>query len=97
MLLSTQTDLVFRVLGQKDGIDVFARAGYDALDFSMFPMTDPNNILNTCDINEYTKELRQMAADAGLRFNQAHAPFPSWRGNDPVYSENIFKAVQHFL
>ena len=37
MLLSTQTDVVFRTLGEKDGIDVLARAGYDAIDFSMFP------------------------------------------------------------
>lgn len=94
MLLSTQTSHIFHVMGEKDGIDTFARAGYDALDFSMFPMTDFNNVLNTCDINEYSKNLRKLAEDAGLCFNQAHAPFPSWRGNDPEYSANIAKSIE---
>ena len=57
MLLSTQTDVVFRTLGEKDGIDVLARAGYDAIDFSMFPMSHDACPLNTCDIELYAKNL----------------------------------------
>ena len=84
MLLSTQTDVVFRTLGEKDGIDVLARAGYDAIDFSMFPMSHDACPLNTCDIELYAKNLRKMAEDAGLVFNQAHAPFPGWRVGDDI-------------
>lgn len=89
MLLSTQTDVVFRRMSEKDGIDIFARAGFDAIDFSMFPMSDDNSPLNSVDVNEYAKNLRKMAEDAGLRFNQAHAPFPGWRVGDDAYNEKL--------
>ena len=89
MLLSTQTDVVFRTLGEKDGIDVLARAGYDAIDFSMFPMSHDACPLNTCDIELYAKNLRKMAEDAGLVFNQAHAPFPGWRVGDDAYNAKM--------
>ena len=98
MLLSTQTDVVFRTLGEKDGIDVLARAGYDAIDFSMFPMSHDACPLNTCDIELYAKNLRKMASDAGLVFNQAHAPFPGWRVGDDAYNakmpERVVRAVK---
>ena len=98
MLLSTQTDVVFRTLGEKDGIDVLARAGYDAIDFSMFPMSHDACPLNTCDIDLYAKNLRKMASDAGLVFNQAHAPFPGWRVGDDAYNakmpERVVRAVK---
>ncbi len=98
MLLSTQTDIVFHTLGEKDGIDVLARAGYDAIDFSMFPMSHDACPLNTCDIELYAKNLRKMAEDAGLVFNQAHAPFPGWRVGDDAYNakmpERVVRAVK---
>ena len=98
MLLSTQTDVVFRTLGEKDGIDVLARAGYDAIDFSMFPMSHDACPLNTCDIELYAKNLRKMEEDAGLVFNQAHAPFPGWRVGDDAYNakmpERVVRAVK---
>lgn len=93
MLLSTQTDVVFRTLGEAEGVEVFARAGYDAIDFSMFPMTNPNCPWNTCDPQNFAKTLRKQAEDAGVRFNQAHAPFPSWKFGDDAYNRFIVEAV----
>ena len=93
MLLSTQTDVVFRTLGEAEGVEIFARAGYDAIDFSMFPMTNPNCLWNTCDLQDFAKTLRKQAEDAGIRFNQAHAPFPGWKFGDDAYNTFIVKAV----
>lgn len=89
MLLSTQTDAVFGKVGEKEGIDIFARAGYDAIDLSLFAMSNDASPLNSVDINEYAKNLRKMAEDAGLCFNQAHAPFPGWRVGDDAYNEKL--------
>ena len=79
MLLSTQTDNLFHRFGPDGGIPIFAEAGFDAIDYSMFQMTADDCPLNTVDPEKYGLELRKKAEAAGLRFNQAHAPFPCWR------------------
>lgn len=89
MLLSTQTAGVFSACGEDEGIKVLAAAGYDAIDYSMFQMTSDNCPLNDCDPVEFAAKLRAKAEAAGLIFNQAHAPFPSWNGKDTAYSEKI--------
>lgn len=93
MLLSTQTDVVFRTFGEAEGIEVLARAGYDAIDYSMFAMTREDCPLNTCDISAHAGNLRRKAEDAGLRFNQAHAPFPSWLFGNDEYNGYIIDRV----
>lgn len=97
MLLSTQTDVVFRTYGEAEGVEIFARAGYDAIDFSMFQMTNDNCSLNTCDPNDYAKHLRKQAEDAGIRFNQAHAPFPSWKFGDDSFNTKIVERVSRSI
>lgn len=89
MLLSTQTDNVFAKCGIDEGLKVFAKAGYDALDYSMFGMTGDDHFLNNCDVEAFAKELRGKAEAVGLRFNQAHAPFPCWRNGDEAYNTKM--------
>ena len=89
MLLSTQTDNLFRRFSPDEAIGILAAAGFDAIDYSMFAMTDDNCPLNTCDPEKYGMELRKKAEAAGLRFNQAHAPFPCWRSGDAAYNEKM--------
>ena len=86
MILSTQTDNIFRRFGEDEGIKIFARAGYDAIDLSMFQMTHDDCPLNTIDPDKYGSELKKKAESAGIVFNQAHAPFPCWRSDDKDYS-----------
>ena len=38
MLLSTQTDRVFGICGEDKGLKIFADAGYEAIDMSLFDM-----------------------------------------------------------
>ena len=87
MLLATQTHRVFDVLGVDDGLKLFKRAGYEALDYSMFGMTNDANFLNTCDFEAYARELREKAEALGLKWNQAHAPFPGLKYSDDAYNE----------
>ncbi len=89
MLLSTQTDNLFRRFGPDEGIRLFAEAGYDAIDYSMFEMTSDDCPLNTTDPEKFGLELRRKAEAAGLRFNQAHAPFPCWRNGDEAYNAKM--------
>ena len=89
MLLSTQTDNVFAKCGIDEGLKIFAAAGYDALDYSMFGMTNDDHFLNNCDVEAFAKELRGKAEALGLVFNQAHAPFPCWRNGDEAYNAKM--------
>ena len=95
MLLSTQTDRVFNILGVDDGLKLFKRAGYEALDYSMFGMTGDGHFLNNCDFEAYARELREKAEALGLKWNQAHAPFPCWRAGDDAYNEKIAPRVEN--
>lgn len=95
MLLSTQTDVTFAKCGDDKGLKILSSAGYDAIDFSMFGMCHDDNFLNNTDFIQYAKELRKKAEDVGLRFNQAHAPFPVMRYNDEAYNERIFPRVEN--
>lgn len=98
MILSTQTDVVFRVFGEEEGIGVFANAGFDAIDYSMFSMSADDCPLNTGDVVAHAKNLRNIAEANGIRFNQAHAPFPCWRPNDDAYNakmpDRVKRAIQ---
>ncbi len=97
MLLSTQTDGVFKKCGIDKGIKIFADAGYDALDFSMFDMEYDDCALNTSDFIAFAKELRNKVEASGLVFNQAHAPFPSWRKGDENYNKKIITYIKNSI
>ena len=89
MVLSTQTDNLFHRFGADRAIPIFAEAGFDAIDYSMFAMTGDDCPLNTVDPEKYGNELRKKAEAAGLFFNQAHAPFPGWRAGDEAYNAKM--------
>ena len=97
MLLSTQTDVMFHRFGPEKGIRIFAEAGFDAIDFSMFDMINDSCPLNTGDIaaiEKIAEGLRKCAAENGIRFNQAHAPFPSWQFGKDEYNTKIKERIQ---
>ena len=75
MLLSTQSVAAVEAFGYEKAVDIFAAAGFDAIDFSMFTM--PEEYFGKENRAEFTKRLRARAKDAGVCFNQAHAPYPS--------------------
>ena len=81
MLLSTQTSLMTARLGYEEGVLALKRAGYDALDFSLFSMTRNDSPYFTEGWREYVEAQRRFADANGIVFNQSHAPF-SFRWDD---------------
>ncbi len=93
MTLSTQTDFLARVYGDAEAIRMLAKAGFDAYDFSFFPMFDnPEYAMNKPDFRDYAKSLRAVADEAEIPCNQAHAPFASSTG-DEADDERRFQAI----
>ena len=88
MLLSTQTSLMTARLGYEEGVLALKRAGYDALDFSLFSMTRNDSPYVTEGWREYVEAQRRFADANGIVFNQSHAPF-SFRWDDATVREEI--------
>lgn len=97
MLLSTQTEALGPMFGEPQAIRMLAQAGFDAFDLSLFSMfSDPNYPMNRPDYREYAASLRDVAQEAGIVCNQAHAPFASSVG-DPEQDEARFQTIARSL
>jgi len=93
VVLSTQTSGGSKKIGDEKTVMLLAKAGFDAIDYSMFRMDDDDNILNTPEYESYAGELRHIAKEHGVFFNQAHAPFPSYRVGDEEYNKKILPKI----
>lgn len=88
MKLSTQTDALIKNFTPEEAVDMLADAGFDAIDLSMFEDESTAFIYNDSYM-ERILSLRKRAENRGLCFNQAHAPFPSYRVDDDEYNIKI--------
>lgn len=84
MNLVTQTDCIMNTINDDAAIRILAQAGFDAIDWSFHGMTD----VDSCvwwhdDWKEYAQHLKDMAAECSITFRQAHAPFPTSKGEEP--------------
>ena len=87
MKTSTEIWSSASIVGEQKAIELIAKAGFDAWDFSMFEMAridwrtykivDKAHPLNQADYVKFAKELRKIGEDNGIHCNQSHAPFPS--------------------
>lgn len=87
MKISTQTDVAARYLGDEKAVELIAKCGFDAWDFSMFTMCDydwdkgclrPNSHpLAGNECLAFARRLKQVGLDNGIVCNQSHAPFPA--------------------
>ncbi len=90
MKISTQTDVLANRLGDHRAVEIIARSGFDAVDYSMFFLNkNTDHPLKAADYEKYLLSLRKTAEDNGVCFNQAHAPFPSFRAGDDEYNRTI--------
>ena len=86
MKISTEINSIAKHVGPQKAIELAAKAGFDAWDFSMFDMCKmDNDIGRVTDRNpryfgneyiNYAKELRHIGEENGIKCNQSHAPFP---------------------
>lgn len=86
MKISTEIGSIARHVGMEKAVELCAKAGFDAWDFSMFtmchidwgtwqPVHDPNE-LNSIHYLKFARQLKKIASDNGIVCNQSHAPFP---------------------
>ena len=87
MKISTEINSAAKIVGEENAVELIAKAGFDAWDFSMFSMCKydwrTNSILENSHPlagNEYLKfarKLKRIGLDNGIVCNQSHAPFPT--------------------
>lgn len=87
MKISTELGSISQRVGREKAIEMAAKAGFDAFDFSMVTLAgydntqgcripNPDDPLSSPEYLQYVRHLRQVADDNGLPCNQSHAPFP---------------------
>ena len=87
MKISTEIASCARHVGEQKAIELFAQAGFDAWDFSMFSMCkydwgtgtllDNSHPLAGNEYLHFCRNLKNIGLDNGIVCNQSHAPFPT--------------------
>ena len=83
---STEISSAAYHVGEEKAIELIAKAGFDAWDFSMFAMArydyknkcikDIPHPLRESNYLAFARRLKQVGLDNGITCNQSHAPFP---------------------
>ncbi len=86
MKTSTEIASIARIVGEAKAIELVAKAGFDAWDFSMFAMgrydwgkdmvIPSDHPLAGPGYLNFARELGKIAKECGIVCNQSHAPFP---------------------
>lgn len=86
MKISTEIASIARIAGMEKAVELCAKAGFDAWDFSLFDMCridwttrmplQNENQLNGIHYLKFARELKKIGLDNGIVCNQSHAPFP---------------------
>ena len=87
MKISTEIYSTACHVGEEKAVELVAKAGFDAWDFSMFDMCridwsdwhvlDSDHPLRKPDYLKFARQLKQIGLDNGIVCNQSHAPFPT--------------------
>ena len=88
MKISSEIASAARIIGEERAIEYYAKAGFDAWDFSMFAMCrydkksdsllENDHPLAGSNYLSFARRLKQIGLDNGIVCNQSHAPFPSY-------------------
>lgn len=88
MKISSEINSSAKIIGEERTIEYFAKAGFDAWDFSLFDMCrydwenksflKSNHPLAGNEYLAYSRKLKHIGLDNGIVCNQSHAPFPSY-------------------
>lgn len=84
---STEIASAARIIGEEKAIELLAKAGFDAWDFSMFSMCkydrskkevfQTNHPLSGKNYLAFARRLKRIGLENGIVCNQSHAPFPT--------------------
>lgn len=89
MKITTMTATLAKKFGYETAIKIIADAGFDGVDLSMFSLP-PDHPFNGENYREFAAHLNKTAKECGVRFTQAHAPFPSYKHGNDEYNSQIF-------
>lgn len=95
MILATQSDLLSKLYGDFEAVRMLKEAGFDGIDYSMFPLTAGPHPLLEDDWKEKALALRVYADSLNIPFVQGHAPF-SFKDRTPEgwRTHNYFRTVR---
>ena len=103
MKISTEINSARKHIGEEKAVELYAKAGFDAWDFSMFSMFTyawntgkaivNETPLNTPDYLKFARRLKQIGLDNGIECNQSHAPFPTYPTIEGI-SDYIKRAIE---
>ena len=101
MKISTEIGSTAKIVGMENAVELCAKAGFDAWDFSMFDMCridrktrlplQNKNQLNGIHYIKFARELKKIGLDNGIICNQSHAPFPV---NVPAVRSYLKRAIE---
>ena len=85
MKISTEIGSIASLVGEERAVELVAKSGFDAWDFSMFDMCEnkkgvlipTNHPTAQGDYLAFARKLKQIGLDNGIVCNQGHASFPS--------------------
>ncbi len=97
---STEIGSISRIVGEESAVELVARAGFDAWDFSLYNMWGwdkknkravvPTHPLSSSEYPAFARKLRQIGEDFGIHCNQSHAPHPSV----PCGIDNLLRSIE---
>ncbi len=101
MKISTEIGSAASLVGEEKAIELYAKAGFDGWDFSMFKMfrfdwnawqmLPSDHPLGRPDYLAFARKLKRIGLDNGIVCNQSHAPFPSvW----PQSRDYLLRAIE---
>ena len=87
MKISTEIQSATKIIGEEKAVELIAKAGFDAWDFSLFSMCaydwrtrsvhPSEHPLAGNKAIEFAKKLKKIGLDNGIVCNQSHAPLPT--------------------
>ncbi len=97
MILATHTLAMTEKMPLEEAVVMIAQAGFDAVDCSFMDMSREDSLWLRDDWRQRAGELKALADEHGVFFQQAHAPFPTTRGEEPydtVMRQRILRAME---
>ena len=103
MKTSTEIGSSSKIVGYGKAVELVAKAGFDAWDFSLFgivkrdgatgELTDGAPCLSKANYIAYAKELRKIGEDLGIHCNQSHAPLSTGTPGMPEYLKRAIECT----
>ncbi len=101
MKTSTEIASFAKIVGEEKAVELVAKAGFGAWDFSLFKMGPYDKATRTMIHNDhplqskdhlaFARKLRKIGEDNGIHCNQSHAPYPTY---NPEIRDQLKRAIE---